>query len=392
MKLFLSIFVIFFSISAQAEKTKIDKSPVFIGFDGAFGQKTNTAAPAIELGIKIAINEINSQGGVLNGRPLKLITSDNKGVSARGKDNFVQLAKQKDVVAILGGKYSPITTETIPEAQKLQIPLISVWGSADQITEHSYKPSFTFRVSLKDDWGVEAMIKRISTNLKVKNACAFLPNTSWGRSADAVIKSKSVSNQISFTSVRWYNWGDSTFRQHYKECLESNGQALMFVGNEKEGAILFKEVASMPISERLPIISHWGVSGGIIHELAGDALSKIKVDVIQTFTFIDNKRPQAIYLANQAINEKKLANVAEILSPVGVAQAYDTVHLIKLAVEKAQSTEGNKIRDALENLPTFSGAIRDYSPAFTQSRHEALSVDDVIFVNIQRNGTLNPVR
>jgi branched-chain amino acid transport system substrate-binding protein len=139
-----------------------ERAPVWIGFDDAYGLKTNTSAIATEWGIKAALEEINGNGGVLNGRPLKLVTTDNKGVTARGKDNFVQLASTKDLVAVLTGKFSPISVEILPEAHRLKVPMISVWGSADPITDHEHKPSYSFRVSLKDDWGVEAMMNRLA--------------------------------------------------------------------------------------------------------------------------------------------------------------------------------------------------------------------------------------
>ena len=66
--------------------------PVYIGLDEAYSIKTNTAAKAIERGVLAAMDEINARGGVLGGRPLKLITTDNQGVSARGRDNFIATA------------------------------------------------------------------------------------------------------------------------------------------------------------------------------------------------------------------------------------------------------------------------------------------------------------
>ena len=163
------------------------KPPVWIGFDDAYSLKTNTSAMAIEWGIKAALEQINANGGVLNGRPLKLMTTDNKGISAMGKDNFVRLATAQDMVAVLTGKFSPISVEMLPEAHRLKVPLISVWGSADPITDHDHKPSYSFRVSLKDEWGVEAMMNRLSSKYRVRQACAILPNTAWGRSAEKVI-------------------------------------------------------------------------------------------------------------------------------------------------------------------------------------------------------------
>lgn len=375
---------------AAAQGTPNNKAPVLIGFDGAYGQKTNTAPIAIELGARAAIDDINRAGGVLGGRPLQLVTTDNKGVSARGKDNFVELAQMKDMVAVLGGKYSPISVEVLPEAHRLKVPLISVWGSADGITDHPYRPSYTFRVSLKDDWGVEAMMRRMTNTYKASQVCAFLPNTSWGRSADAVIKSKATRYKLNFGVVRWYNWGDTTFAEDYRRCLDNQGQALMFVGNEKEATILLKEMAALPADKRLPVVAHWGTVGGLLHEMVGPALGQVPFDVIQTFSFMQNQRPRAKALAQWIHTHSPYKTVSAIPSPVGAAHAYDTVHLLALAVERARSTQGSRVRDALEKLPPFSGAVRDYKPAFTATRHDALDASQVLFVRVGPDGTLTP--
>jgi branched-chain amino acid transport system substrate-binding protein len=116
------------------------REPVYIGFDGAYGVQTNTAPKAIERGIRAAMEEINARGGVLGGRPLQLLTTDNQGVSARARDNYLELAARPDVIAVLGGKFSPVIVETVPEAQRMQVPLVSVWGSADPITDNGHSP------------------------------------------------------------------------------------------------------------------------------------------------------------------------------------------------------------------------------------------------------------
>jgi branched-chain amino acid transport system substrate-binding protein len=367
-----------------------ENPPVWIGFDDAYSLKTNTSAMSIEWGIQAAMEEINAKGGVLNGRPLKLMTTDNKGITARGKDNFVQLAGTKDLVAVLTGKYSPITVEMLPDAHRLNVPLISVWGSADPITDHEHKPSYSFRVSLKDDWGVEAMMRRLSSRYKVRQACAILPNTAWGRSAENVIQDKSGPSAIQFPVVRWYNWGDASFEGHYKACLKARAQGLLFVGNEKEGAILIKEIAAQPQSMRLPVVAHWGAVGGTLHELAHEELPMVRIDFIQTFTFIKNKRHRAVYLADWILKNTDVESTVDIPSPVGAAHAYDTVHLLAKAIDIAQTTSPKKIRDTLEKLPAFNGAVRNYSRPFTQDRHDALDKSQVLFVKLTPSGHLIP--
>ena len=365
--------------------------PVWIGFDDAYSQKTNTSAMAIEWGIQAAMEEINSSGGVLGGRPLKLITTDNKGLSARGKDNFIALAQTQDLVAVLTGKYSPVSVEMLPEAHRLQVPLISVWGSADPITDHEFKPSYSFRVSLKDAWGVEAMVKRLATRYGVQRACAILPNTDWVRSAKKVIKKKTDHDKVSFTVIRWYNWGDRSLKTHYQNCLDAQTQGLLFVGNEQEAAILIKEMAKHPSAMRLPVVSHWGAVGGTLHHLVKDELNLVQVDFIQTFSFVHNKRPRAVYLANWILKNKGIKSPHDIPSPVGAAHAYDTVHLIASALQIAQTTSPVKIRQALETLPPFNGAVKHYAQAFTPQRHDALDKSQVLFVKLSPTGQLTPL-
>ena len=50
---------------------------------------------------------------------------------------------------------------------------------------------------------------------------------------------------------------------------------------------------------------------------------------------------------------------------VGIANAYDAAHLIALAIAKAGSTEGPKIREALYAIDKYEGLIKTYAKPFT---------------------------
>ena len=374
--------------SAQAQS----KDPVFIGIDEAYSIKTNTAPRAIERGAQAAIAEINARGGVLGGRPLQLMTTDNQGLPARGRDNLVALSATPGLIAVLTGKFSPVAVEMVPEANRQKIPMISVWGSADPITDGAVSPSFAFRLSLKDSWGVEAMVARAKAVHRATRQCAILPNTAWGRSADAVLIAKAKGHGVSVVATHWYNWGETMFQDALAECAQASAQSILMVANEREAASIVSQLAEMPQSARLPVVAHWGLTGGVMHQLAGPALEKVDMQVIQTFTFIGNARPAARRLAQWILRDAQLSAVEQIPSPVGSAHAYDMTHLLALAVNQAGSTSGDDIRQALERLPPFEGAVRRYAPAFTAMSHDALSAREVLFVRMQRSGELIPVR
>ena len=73
----------------------------------------------------------------------------------------------------------------------------------------------------------------------------------------------------------------------------AGAQAIILVANEVEGSVLIREVAAMPPNQRLPLICHWGITGGAFAELCGDALHQVDLAVIQTYSFIGADSPVA---------------------------------------------------------------------------------------------------
>jgi branched-chain amino acid transport system substrate-binding protein len=114
--------------------------------DAEFGHKTSTSAQAIQEGMEIAIAEINAAGGLLGGRKLELVVRDNRSIPAIGVDNLRDLATMPNLVGVFGGKFSPVLQEWVPVAHELGLPIFAVWSSANSITDHDYRPSWSFRL------------------------------------------------------------------------------------------------------------------------------------------------------------------------------------------------------------------------------------------------------
>jgi branched-chain amino acid transport system substrate-binding protein len=365
--------------------------PVYIGLDAEFGHKSSTSAQAIQQGIQIAINEINQAGGVLGGRKLELVTRDNRSVTAIGVDNLRELASMHDLVAVFGGKFSPVYIECLPVAQELGILLLDPWGSADKITDHLLRPNYVFRLSLKDAWAGPAFIRFAKQQYKATRLGVILPNTSWGRSNQAAIENATASGGVKLVGQRWYNWGDQSLKTQYEELRLAGAQAIILVANETEGSILVKEVASLPKSERLPIISHWGVTGGDFAGMAGNSLQDVDFSVIQTFTFIGLESAAGRRVLAAMRQAYGVEDASLIKSPVGVAHAYDLAHLLVRAIKKAGSTDRRKIRDAMEQLGPYDGLVQRYDHPFNAERHDALSSANIFFARYTADDKLVPI-
>ncbi len=365
--------------------------PVLIGLDAEFGHTTSTSAQAVRQGMEIAIDEINRAGGVLGGRKLELVVRDNRSIPAIAVDNLRELAAMPDLVGVFGAKFSPVVVEWLKPAHEIGLPIFATWSTADQITDMAFQPSYSFRLSLKDEWAGPVFLRFAAQRHGAKKVGVLLPNTAWGRSNKAAIAKASARTGVKVVAERWYNWGDSSLIEAYLDLHRAGAQAVILVANEVEGAILVKEMAALPAAQRLPIISHWGVTGGRFAEMTGAALDQVDFSVIQTFSFIGARSPAARRVLAALQTRYGVADAERVISPIGIAHAYDLTHLLARAINLAKSTDRARIRDALERLGPYDGLVRRYSRPFTPTRHDALGPEQIFMARYTADDRLIPI-
>jgi branched-chain amino acid transport system substrate-binding protein len=365
--------------------------PVLVGLDAEFGLDNSISAQAIELGMRAAITEINAAGGVLGGRKLELVVRDHRSIPARGIRNIRELAAMPDLVAVFGGRFSPVLIEQLPTLAQARLPFMAVWSSADAIIDNGTDPNYMFRVSLRDSLAMPYMLK--SAERRGYNRIGLLlTNTSWGRSNEtaAMLHAGAGKARARIVGTAWYNWRDSTLMPGYQRLRDAGAQAVVLVANDDEAAILVREIAALPPAQRLPVISHWGVTGGDFVGQAGPALQQVDFTVIQTFSFFQAD-PRALAGFMKALAAvSPIRRIDDIRAPVGVAHAYDAMHLLARAIAKAGSTERPAVRDALERLGSYRGLVRLYQPPFTKDRHEALGPEQLLMARFRADGALVP--
>ena len=70
---------------------------------------------------------------------------------------FAAMVTVLGLVSISTGNLK-ITVEALPVFHELKLPLLDPWAAADPTTDHPYKPSYVFRLSLRDSWALQVMI------------------------------------------------------------------------------------------------------------------------------------------------------------------------------------------------------------------------------------------
>jgi branched-chain amino acid transport system substrate-binding protein len=184
--------------------------------------------------------------------------------------------------------------------------------------------------------------------------------------------------QLSAAGVEKFEPNDVDMVPQLARLKGAQADVLLLVATVAPGAQVMKSLARL--GWNVPVVSHWGISGGRFPELAGAAAQH--VDFIQTYSFFG---PQS------AVGEKVLAALkakypdikgpGDVTPPVGVANAYDAMQLVALAIAKAGSTEGERIRQAFYMIETYEGLIKTYHKPFSPENHDALNENDYIMVH-----------
>lgn len=374
---------------ARSAGAQVQNAPIVVGLTAEFGVQGSQTAQSIAMGLTLAIEEINAVGGVL-GRKLALETLDDRGVPARGVDNFREFAARPEVVAVFCGRFSPVALEIAPLASRLGLPLLDPWSAADAVTKpQGSDPNYAFRLSLTDTWAIETMLD-YARNRGFQRIAMFVPNTAWGRSSEAALLSYAKRHPGLMHDMYWYNWGETDFGDRLSQARSKGAQALLAVTNEFEGVPIVRQMTALPAAQRLPIISHWGILGGDFAKQARSYLDQLDVTVVHTFSFSDPRSAKAQAVAS-SVQRRFGMDVSQMRAQVGFAHAYDLMHLLAKAIHKAGSPQRGAVRQALERLDAHTGLVRRYDPPFTPTRHEALDQRQVMMARFDKDGNLKSI-
>ena len=355
------------------------KPPVSVALVAAMSGGSALSGEAIKRGLTVAIDEINARGGLLGGRKVELVIRDEEGNPSKGVTAARDVIEREGAVAVFGGLHSPVGLAMLPVFHELKVPYVGTWAAATGITRNGRNPNFMFRVSANDDVVDHFLAKHVIEKLGRQKPGVILENTPWGASNQEGLTKwfgKLGAQPVGFEKS---NWNDPDMSAQLLRLRNGGADALLMVANAPEGAQVVRSRAKIGWS--VPTVSHWGISGGRFAELTGDLSESV----------VFGKQSEAGARVIAALKTKYgIKGPEDILAPVGTANAYDAMHLVALAVERAGAADGARIRDALETLGEYRGLIKTYRRPFTPEEHDALNEDDYILVT-WRQGKIVPV-
>ena len=365
------------ALASLAGRTAMGADPVKVGLVAALSGPSAKSGEGITRGLTIAIDEINARGGVLGGRMIELVRRDDESNPAKGQTAARELLDKEGCVLLFGGIDSPVSQAIVPLMNAARVPFMGVWAAATNITRNGANPNYVFRVSAVDVLVDRALIKHAMTSFGSKTPGLILVNNGWGESNLAGLTAAAQAAGIKLAGAEKFDDKDVDMTPQLQRLRDAGADTLILVGNAAPGAQVIKSLQRSAWT--VPIVSHWGISGGRFPELAGSWAGK--VHFVQTYSFFGNQNEAGKrMLAALMAKYPDIKGPGDVTPPVGVANAYDAMQLTALALDKAGATNGDKLRQGFLEIDSYQGLIKTYSKPFTDENHDALNENDYIMV------------
>lgn len=368
------------ALPAQAQST------IKFGLVAAMSGQSAKSGEAIQRGLSVAIDEINAKGGLL-GKKVELVVRDDESNPAKGAVAARELVQREKVIALFGGLDTPVSLAIVPFANSSKVPFMGVWAAGTPITRNGAAENYVFRVSAVDELVDKAMVDYAVKKYSAKKPGMILINNPWGESNETGLKAALNAKGMSYAGIEKFETNDVDVVPQLTRLKQAGADALFLVANVAPSSQVVKSLDRMGWD--VPVVSHWGPAGGRFSELAGP--SAAKVHFIQTYSFSGKLSPKGeSVLAALKAKYPEIKSMADVTPAVGIANAYDAMHLLAAAVQKAGATDGPKMRQALYEIDKYEGLIKTYTKPFSPANQDALSAEDYIFTHF-KEGEIIPL-
>lgn len=361
------------AISSQAA------DPIKIGVSGPYTGGSAPMGVSMRDGVKLAVAEINAAGGLL-GRQIQLIERDDEAKNERGVQIAQELINKEKVVATVGFINTGVALASQRFYQEAKIPVINNVATGTVITKQfeKDKDNYIFRTSAADKIQAKMIADEAVDKQKFTKVAILADSTNYGQLGREDLEKVLADKKITPVAVEKYNIKDVDMTAQLLKSKQGGAQAVLTYGIGPELAQIANGMEKL--NWHVPIIGSWPLSMGNFIDNSGKNGNGARMP--QTFIQDGNTPKRKAFIEAY----QKAYKVDRMPSAVSAAQGYDSILLLAAAIKQAGSTDGDKVRAALENLNTkVEGVVTTYDKPFTHDDHEAIKPGMVVMGEV-KNG------
>jgi branched-chain amino acid transport system substrate-binding protein len=353
--------------------------PIKIGVSGPFTGGSAPMGVSMRDGVKLATKEINDKGGVL-GRQIELIERDEEAKNERSVQVAQELINKEKVVATVGFINTGVALASQRFYQEAKIPVINNVATGSIITKQfaDQPDNYIFRTSANDSIQTAMIVDEVVGKRKLNKVAILADSTNYGQLGREDLEKALDKRGIKPVVVEKYNIKDVDMTAQLLKAKQAGAQVVITYGIGPELAQIANGMEKL--GWKVPLVGSWTLSMANFIDNAG----KNGEGAIMPQTFIqDPNTPKRKAFIDGYVKTYNPPN-GRIPSPVSAAQGYDSIYLLAAAIKQAGSTDGPKVRAALENLnEKVEGVVATYDKPFTHNDHEAIKPSMTVFGEVK---------
>ncbi len=322
-------------------------------------------------GVRLATAEINKSGGVL-GRPLVLVERDDEAKNERGVQIAQELINKEKVVAVVGYINTGVALASQRFFQESKIPVFNNVATGSIITRQfaDQPENYVFRNAAADRIQAPMIVEEAITKRGFKKVAILADSTNYGQLGREDLEKALAAKGVKPVATEKFNIKDVDMTAQLLKAKEAGAEAVLTYGIGPELAQIANGMAKL--GWKVPLIGSWTLSMANYIDNAGANGEGARMP--QTFIQEANTPKRKAFIDAYLAEFKPKNN--RIDSPVSAAQGYDSVYLLAAAITQAGSTDGPKVKAALEGLnKKVEGVVMVYDKPFTKDDHEAISAN-----------------
>ncbi|HRP97118.1 MAG TPA: ABC transporter substrate-binding protein [Rhodocyclaceae bacterium] len=358
--------------------------PLRIGVTGPFTGGSSPMGLSMLEGIRIAADEINAAGGVM-GRPIELVERDDEARNEKGAQVVQELIDSEGVIAGLGIVNTGVALASQRYYQRARIPVITSVATGTLVTRQFLPPehpdNFVFRISANDTIQAAMIVAEAIDRRGLVRVAIFHDATNYGQLGREDLEAALDARGVTPVAIERFELREADMTAQLVRARDAGAQAILTYGIGPELAQIANGMARL--NWRVPMIGSWTLAMSNFIDDAGPNAEGARMP--QTFIPEPTTPRRAAFL--QAWRERTGSD--RIPVPPAAAQGYDSLLLLAAAIGQARSTDGDRIREALEDLHVrIDGVVMVYDRPFSRDKHETITSTDDIFMGEVRNGRI----
>lgn len=340
MKKFLSLLIVFvlvislFSGCAKKEAGDVIK----VGWIGPLSGDQAVWGQCESNAVKMFFEELNNNGGLL-GKKVEVVAYDTRGDGTEAVNAVRRLTSQDKVIAIIGPNSSGQAIPISSILEEMKVPDIATVATNPKVTvvDGKVKP-FNFRICFIDPYqGAVAAGYAIDVLGFKKAAILYDIGDDYSQGLTQYFEETFIKKGGQVVAKEGFKTGDVDFRPQLTKIKAANPDIIFMPYYYKEVALSAKQARELGITATLMGGDGWPSEQ--LMTMAGDA-----VEGSYIINHLDFDDPEVQPFRNKY--KQKFGKDSEINGYL----ATDACTLLVEAIKKANSFEGEKIKEALEGI------------------------------------------